>query len=186
MAALQADHGIYETFVPVVLGDGASRQWRIRAWEDQDRRRYLYLTAHTGQVWSSEASNLYLALQRLRQELDADKTLLCCNGARLDAQPPLRGADTGAWKVFLARLDRPVISWPLVDIFGPAPASTIATVVEQEGRRQQLAQRNLRRVIASLLNPMWWYSWVQSRIVLAVPRLRAARFRRWANRSTEL
>lgn len=80
---------------------------------------------------SFSADDLFKALVKWRQEIDAQGSRLLCAGARLDVTPSgMSRTMGGARKAYIIKIGQPATM--KVDIFDHADAAQVATVSEQQ------------------------------------------------------
>jgi hypothetical protein len=79
-----------------------------------------------------QATDLFIALQEMRAELEEEGCLLLCAGARPDVAPSgMSRSMGGGRKAYFLKMGSPVYKRELVDIFSPAAPDTVGTVQQQ-------------------------------------------------------
>ncbi|MGW2256174.1 hypothetical protein ACWCXH_39485 [Kitasatospora sp. NPDC001660] len=141
--------------IEVVLKDGAIETWTLDA--STEPPSTVTITAESGATYTGQGSDLFEALQAARRPLDDQMIKLCCNGCRPNAHPSGATRRQGGGLVYLNRHWRPATVRDLVYIFGPAPASKVATVQEQERFWQEFTEGIRQSSWLSVLNPIRWF-----------------------------
>jgi hypothetical protein len=113
---------------------GAARQtWPVKLETIEPHGHYrLSLRSPAGVTWSAEAGDIFGCLIELREQVEPEGLMLCCNGARRDADMSGMLADMGEGRqVYL--LDGVSISErpPKVETLAPAPCEMVVSVDEQ-------------------------------------------------------
>jgi hypothetical protein len=85
-----------------------------------------------GRFYEAEGADLFLALQRVREQLEEQGVRLCCNGARADARPSPQASASGGGMVYLLPALRNPGPADLVPLLAPAPAAEVGSVAEQD------------------------------------------------------
>jgi len=124
------------------LPDGAIAELRLQLSWDKDRELYqIALTDSSENVTCFPATDLYQAMQALREHLETQGCQLLCAGARPDVAPSGMSRDMGGGRqAYFLQLGKQATE--LVDIFAYADPSVVGTVQQQ------------RKFVDA-----WWASW---------------------------
>jgi hypothetical protein len=140
-----------EETVKAQLSNGTIEVLRI---EVLTSGRDYVLTSHRpdGRTAEYQASDMYLALQKLRMELEAEGIRLLCAGARPDVAPSGMSRDMGGGrKAYVHPVGGPPALPDLLDIFDYAASELVGTVQEQRdymGKWNQVARERWAQVTA--------------------------------------
>jgi hypothetical protein len=118
----------------VLLVRDAQRQACMLTWAHRRDRNYKLAVQvpDGGQVLEVVASDLFLALQLLRRQLEPSGWQVAVQGSCRNAWASGMQRDiAGARRVYICQLGREVIPREAVDIFGPADLDDLATVDQQ-------------------------------------------------------
>jgi hypothetical protein len=124
-----------------VVSRGARDTWLLEVIEHQYPNLELVLRA-PGQTWTAGGTDVFGALMKLREALDAEDVQVCCNGARRNAWASGMQAQMGRGRVVYLLSDEP--GRPLqVGTLDDAPPDQVVRVEEQtEFYAGWLARRN--------------------------------------------
>ncbi|GAA0793835.1 hypothetical protein [Spirilliplanes yamanashiensis] len=113
-----------------VLRDSVETSWPIRVIEGRYPELTLTLTGD-GRTWNAVGTSVFAALMDLREQLEAERIQLCCNGARRNAWSSGMQQDMGrGHSVYL--LEENQSGEPTeVRTLDPAPGDQVVTVLEQ-------------------------------------------------------
>ena len=104
----------------VTLYPSIGHPWNLRAEFDD------------GTVWEVRDTDLFECLVRIREQLEAEGGLICCEGARKDVFPSGMARQMGgARQAYRTAQDRVVNGSKLVDIFAATDCQAVVTVSEQ-------------------------------------------------------
>jgi hypothetical protein len=135
-----------------VVSRGVRATWLLQV---ARRGRELILTLSAPQrTWTAVGGDVFGAMMDLREHLDAEEILLCCNGARGNAWASGMQRDMGeGFVVHLLDYDRPGKP-PVVHTLDDAPCDQIVTVDEQKAFYSGwLARRSARGVSPTRAHP---------------------------------
>jgi hypothetical protein len=129
-----------------VVRNGAPATWLVSVVDGHYPHLTVVLTA-PDQTWTATGTDLFGALINLREDLDAEEILLCCNGARRNAWASGMQRDMGRGRVVYL-LEKGQHGRPRqVGTLEAAPCDQIATVREQkEFYAGWLAQRSAQQI----------------------------------------
>jgi hypothetical protein len=134
------DNSTEQHDVPVVR-NGIQATWPLHVVEGTYPNLALTLTG-PDRTWTATGVSVFAALMNLREQLDPEQILLCCNGARRNAWSSGMQQDMGRGR-FVYLLEENQTGRPFeVRTLDSAPSDQIATVPEQkEWYAGWLAQR---------------------------------------------
>jgi hypothetical protein len=116
LKAINCDGRVFEIQVEI----SGSRDWNLRHY------------GVDGALHSHDASDVFAAMQMMREELEAQGIKLLCAGARTDVWPSAMSRDMGGGrKAYIQRLGEKASQTDLVDIFDFAETALIGTVEQQ-------------------------------------------------------
>lgn len=120
-----------EVTVPAVRG-GQSVTARVR-FAAGDEVCVVQVSSGDDVTAKGEARDLFAALAAARRELEVQGVQLACNGARLDVWPSgmLRQAGYGR-RAYVLTMPPSVAQPSTVDIFEPAPGSSVLATVDEQ------------------------------------------------------
>ncbi|MDG6106683.1 hypothetical protein Daura_28955 [Dactylosporangium aurantiacum] len=100
---------------------GGTYEWELERGEGD-----LMLRAPDGRRWTAAGADWTAALLALREQLEPEGILLCCDGARRDVHSSGMVRDwSGGEDAYALRRGRRPDMRPLVDVFGPADCAAV-------------------------------------------------------------
>jgi hypothetical protein len=133
-------------------------EWTLDRAEGDDGD-ILALRAPDSREWTAAGSNVFHALMELRERVEPEGILLCCNGARRDVYPSRLALSMGGGEVaYQLRWGRRPSVRHLVEVLGPADCANVVTVQEQQAWFQRWSQTVIGwkyplNVLASIVRP---------------------------------
>nr|WSX54237.1 hypothetical protein OG409_38240 [Streptomyces sp. NBC_00974] len=107
-----------------------------------------------GHDYHGEGQDLFEALCQVREEMEADSLMLCCNGARKNAHPSPSMSAAGADFVYLMPVCRLLTLRDIFPLLAPAPPTSVVSVKEQAN--YYTAKLMSRRYLIQWCNPASW------------------------------
>ncbi|MYW14933.1 hypothetical protein GT039_04840 [Streptomyces sp. SID2955] len=115
-----------------------------------------------GLTYEGEGQDLFEALGRVREQMQQDALLLCCNGSRRNARPSPAMSAAGAEFVYLMPAYRLMTVRDIHPLFAPAPAEKVVGVKEQT--EYYVTKLSSRKYLIQWVNPISWIKRVEASI----------------------
>ncbi|MGW5285197.1 hypothetical protein ACWERI_38165 [Streptomyces collinus] len=134
----------------------------VRVTHSQDEPWTVEAQVSGGLTYTGEGQDLFEALARVREQMEGDSLLLCCNGSRRNARPSPAMSAAGAEFLYLMPTYRLMTVRDIHPLFASAPAEGAVGVEEQT--EYYAAKLSSRSYLIQWVNPLSWIKLLEAAV----------------------